>query len=484
MGFLRQNVFLLGVIVCVLVIGGMLVAMDAGASGEVDRMVAERTKLAGGLRMVNRPPLVNRRVVAARQQYVEQVRAASDQVRVDSIVWNKRNYNVIELAVEGKDVAAFPIDSALYKRHSLKLTFTETYLDELWVLLETLGATTKADPEEISEEETRVQDVLRRRKESESLDEGAPDVRPATPYRPGPVIAPLGRSRGPSVAAGQTRSEPEARKIATELVQIRHAKAGRIYASWDSFRPTFTEPDVNPSEAKLWEAQVNLWVTQDIIAAINKTNQQAFYGGGNEVRKPNVLNAAVKRLVSLEVVDSSGASSASARPGISRAPAISRTAQPTARSPRRAAAARAARLAASASGQGAESLTRRASGQEYDVVSYTVTLVMPTRYLQSLQASLMERNFHTVTRVEMEPVSADDEYYYGPEGVMEVTLSGQLLLLTDWTRGTWDSQQRQWSSQYPPIIPHEVLLEMQKTSPAALRNEDVRRISADTNLIR
>jgi len=486
MEFLRQNVFLLGVIISVLVIGGMLMAMNAGANSEVDRMVNERTELAGSLRTVNRPKLVNRRVVAARQQYVEQVRTASEQVRLDSIAWNKRNYDVIELSVEGKNVPAFPINSALYKRHSLKLTFTETYLDELWVLLESLSVTTKADPEEIDEEAKRVQDVLRRRKESESLNRGAPapEASPATPYGPGALVVPPPHLRARSAVVGQTGIEPEARKIATELVQIRRAKAGRIYASWDSLRPTFEEPDVNPSEAKLWEAQVDLWVTQDVILAINKTNQQAFYGGGNEVRKPNVLNAAVKRLVSLKVGDPSRTSSAPPSAVISRSPMMPRPGLPTGRQPRRAAAARGSSVAAaSPAARSAASLTKRVSNKRYDVVGYTLTVVMPTRHLQSLQANLMERNFHTITQVEMEPVPADDEYYYGPEPVMEATLSGQLLLLTDWTRGTWEPKARQWSSQYPPIIPQEVLLQMQRTSPAALRREDVRRISADTNSI-
>ena len=50
-------------------------------------------------------------------------------------------------------------------------------------------------------------------------------------------------------------------------------------------------------------------------------------------------------------------------------------------------------------------------------------------------------------------------YYYGPEPVVQVEIQGEVLLLTDWERGTWDDQANAWSEQFPPLVPAEALRE-------------------------
>jgi hypothetical protein len=136
------------------------------------------------------------------------------------------------------------------------------------------------------------------------------------------------------------------------------------------------------------------------------------------------------------------------------------------------------------------------SCRDYDVIRYNFTVVMAPRHLLALQRNLMARNLHTILKVDMvapekapamqaagapaaaaasSPVATmAGRYYYGPEAVMQITVSAQLLLLTAWDRGTWDSEKNAWSPQYPPLMPVEAL----RLLPAdALRQEDTKRIS-------
>ena len=90
----------------------------------------------------------------------------------------------------------------------------------------------------------------------------------------------------------------------------------------------------------------------------------------------------------------------------------------------------------------------------------------------------MSQNYHSVLDRRIQPVSeGQDEpgaglYDYGPDPVREVTFEGELLMMVDWTRGRWDEETDDWSQQYPPLTPVEVLQEM----PAGLRDVDEDRL--------
>jgi hypothetical protein len=104
-------------------------------------------------------------------------------------------------------------------------------------------------------------------------------------------------------------------------------------------------------------------------------------------------------------------------------------------------------------------LTGRVCNQQYDVVHYNFTVVMPVRHLQQLERNLMSLNYHTVLNVQMHsaPVMIDSLYYFGNDPVMRITISGELLLLTSWERGTWDAEKDDWSAELPPLMPVEIV---------------------------
>ena len=68
-------------------------------------------------------------------------------------------------------------------------------------------------------------------------------------------------------------------------------------------------------------------------------------------------------------------------------------------------------------------------------------------------------------------------YSYGHDPIMRVTIRGELLLLTDWERGTWLAKEKKWSQQLPPLMPKDVLVRLKASG--ALRPEDQKRLTGE-----
>ena len=131
----------------------------------------------------------------------------------------------------------------------------------------------------------------------------------------------------------------------------------------------------------------------------------------------------------------------------------------------------------SAVSTGMGQLTQRICNQQYDVIHYSFTVIMSSRKLLELERALMARNYHTVLSVEMQevPQVEDKYYYYGPEPVMEVTMYCELLLMTDWERGKYDSKNKKWFEKYQPLMPIDVLGDLDQAG--VLRREDIDRLN-------
>ena len=74
-------------------------------------------------------------------------------------------------------------------------------------------------------------------------------------------------------------------------------------------------------------------------------------------------------------------------------------------------------------------------------------------------------------------IADEDLYYYGTDPVVQVDITGELLLLTSWQRGSWDGENNKWSEEFPPLMPLEVLQSLNDTASDAIRDEDRRRLS-------
>ena len=446
MQFLRNNIFLIGVLATLVVVGGIFILVGSSAGGDVDEALDRREKVASSLTGVLVKP-VNDAVVAAERQRVSAIRSAAEQTEETCAKWNRRNYDVFVLKISDGQVQAFPVDEEIYERQGLRFKFPREYNRKLVELVAGLSPAKVPTEQDLEEEIQRRLQVLEMEQHKAGKDAAAPKAPGVTPGK-----------------KDESDINIRATQEAVDTMRLRGAGSGLTFISLNSLDRYFGEEVlIRPSFQKLWEAQLNYWVTRDILTAIDQTNQQVLRAG-EQARKPNVLNAAVKRLVKIEIDEqyylgdiSGGRSirSISAAPG---------------------------HTFVTGAGPAVGGLTRRACNTFYDVIHYEFSVIMPTRYLPVLQRNLLRQNFHTILRVEMGPFADPQKpsgtqqktnlYYYGPEPVVQITLRGELLLLTAWERGKWDAKAKAWSKEYPPLMPKEALERIVRLSRKAGRRED------------
>lgn len=236
----------------------------------------------------------------------------------------------------------------------------------------------------------------------------------------------------------------------------------------------------------LWMAQVGLWIQKDIAEAINDTNEQAQQSTLVDNAK-GVPSSAVKRLVGTRirgyVLRGGAGSSAGSSPGAG--PAGSAMGASSAGTE-----GGIVYLALPSGSAGPPTLTGRACNKLYDVVHYDFTVIIPAAYLRRLYENLRLQNFHTVIDVVITVPGTETETgrgaataraqgdpyrYYGTGPVVQATIVGELLLLTEWTRGRWDANKKIWDKDYPPLVPEQFLAKISR-DPEALREEDKTRI--------
>jgi len=276
MRFLRENVFLIGTAAACVVIGALLVLGYFSASGKLEGAIRERERLSKTLEDFARRKGANESMINWGERRVERVERDGQRVRRECISWNKRNYSVLKLDVTDsggvrRRVAAFPIDEQQYEELSLRYFFTQQYQEELKRLLAKLNPTSTPTPPEIDAQAAQWEKYL----------ESGGAAEEAREFHAGGV------RRSASLDA-QTRGKRSA--------MLNRAREGIIYADLASLDNMYPMPTKNATFADLWRAQVNLWVTQDLVSAINETNHQAFAGLPEE--EHTVVNAAVKRLKS------------------------------------------------------------------------------------------------------------------------------------------------------------------------------------------
>ncbi len=527
MGFLRENIFFVVIGAAVVVLGGLLVVWNLQASGAVDELIVKRTQLADDLARLGRGKPVNNAVFKEKHRQVEQVRAAAREIFDRTRDWNRRDFEVIQLQYQDdrgdtRQIPAFPIDREKYRGFVLTFKLVQTYRSQLESLLAGMNATTVPSTEQIQQEQHRWKERLdfELSREKEKQDK-ADNLEVKTPTSPTSPSTGMGRLMPPEMGGmppdmgtrrdasrrSTRRSRTVGRDVSNDAQEKGHwtavmqkARAGEIYADMDSFNPVLLGNEITATDSKLWQAQVHLWVTGEIVRAIQQTNQQVLESYPQEER--NVMTAPIKQLVSLSVnsdyytgglanfASSSGRktrpSSRERQRGSVPDPRLMPTPSggpmgpsmgqmPGASSSRRKSSDRSSKKTEPQAG----TVTGRACCQTYDVVHYSFTVVMPTRYLTLLQENLLRRNNHTILNLGINPVSdviSQELCYYGTDPVVQVTLDSELLLLTSWERGTWDSEARQWSQQFPPLMPTEVLETISAVAPEAMRNEDQERL--------
>ncbi len=404
MRFIRENIFLLSTVVVVVLVGGIMLASSTNMGSNVDRALSTRQKLSNQLARLRQPP-VNADIVEAERERVEEVLATQQAVVDMCIAWNRRNYQPFVLPFNAEDgpreVPAFPVDQQLYHQYDLTFNGARVYRKELAKLLATLHPVVPPTKEEIDEERTlwekKLQDESRERegKKPKAGEDG--DI----------------AETDTSVRGADAKPEPptaqQALDMARKALLVKHAQNAMIYAAKEALDIVLPGPELQaPPISQIWQAQLNYWITKDIMAAICASNDNSARLAKSRNETPSVLNAAIKELVKIEIDENyvvgfqvTGAAPAAGAPGA------------------------------------VNTLTQRESCEQYDILHYSFTAVMPLSSLNALEQNLMNRNYHTILGVQITQLpDILPDRYYGTDPVMTVTLQGELLLLAAWDRGT------------------------------------------------
>ncbi|MFP3937533.1 MAG: hypothetical protein ACLFVW_04260 [Phycisphaerae bacterium] len=470
--FIRENMALV-IIAAVAVVGASaLGVVGRMVGGGVNELVEERTNLSRQLRRQATGERVSEEKLQQKSQDVEKLQRQADDVAAETLEWNQRNYELLRLSAGDRDVPAFPINDDVYKQYSLRFKFMTAYNDELNSLVEPLRVTHPPDEQQIESRAVAWDEYLREQSQQADDQEQPAESPTERPWERGETEYIRRSSRGDGSSSDRDRSiSDEARTYGRRDAIRRQARSGLIYLQPDEALHNLL-PEQSVSRASitnelLWFAQINLWVQSDILRAIRETNEEFITESDGDPAQAGVFDSAVKRLMNVEVDDRYyfGESQEEDQPTRSEFGRERRGAGPTGRGD---------------ISRYAPTLTMRVTEQFHDVVRYRFTVVMRPDQTVRLMEKLMNQNCHSVLKYSFAPVgesedssdSDDSLYDYGPDPVRAVTFEGELLLLTPWTRGQWDSEAEEWSEEYPPLVPTEVLQRM----PAGLRDADRRRL--------
>ena len=501
MRFLRENLFLVILAVVVLLGGGALMAGYLRLAKGVDAAVADRSQLADNLNRLAGGGGANAAMVAAAEEKAQQIQKAVAEVANTNIEWNRKNLQVFQLPGElGEPIAAFPIDEAVYRDEALDYTFTRVYLEEMSKLLASLKPTTAPTEGEIESQAIQWETRLALQRQAEEAKMRGAGLQAVTPA-PGQTAESVLPSASPYASTGGASSgaSEEAREKGRRTAMISKARAGMIYAGPESLDMYFLEEVRNRPFSELWQAQLNYWVTSEVIRAINQTNQEVL--AKLPVSERNVLAAPVKHLVRIEVNENyvqaapeqAAPAARSVRPeGREFYEEIEETETMT----------EGQATAGPGEKPNASPLTNRGSNKNYDVLQYSFIVVARPEHLATLQRNLLAGNYHTVLSIQLEAVGetgpapstegsgatfnipdagaagvSSNLFYYGPQMVVQARIECELLLLTQWERGTRDAANNRWVEMFPPLIPVDALTQQfPGADNPALRPEDIARL--------
>jgi hypothetical protein len=442
MQWIRENLFLTCVagtlVVCLAVCYVIRSGQDTAFT---DKDMKPRKTLASRLATLSRGESVNKERMKKAKDRLEEIRRQRDVIVGNVDDWNKRNYPVLKLKVAGggSDGAypAFPHDSEIYRKKGLTSKFTNAYRVTLYGALAELDLTSWATSAEIEKLSARINKHIQSRRKV-----AARNVEHA--------LRRSGRTRTRNESPGGDGSKREEKKpdgVSTEdwnlsrlndgdvvrqaldnarkELMYKKSNAGMIYVSPETLAmvtdPRLPGGKTGPAEldvifpneiwdsknapaTRLWEAQLNLWVSQDILSSIDTTNRQSLRTTAG-VRKPTVQNAAIKALDKISITELYLME-------------------------------RVNRASSSSEAEVKPDLTMRATTKEYEIVEYKISLIMKSSYLPVLIKNLMTRGEHTITNVSIVgfPDDPEEARYFGTDPVAQVEVSGEVLFRGGWTR--------------------------------------------------
>ena len=529
MSFLKENLFLVVTLLVLLVAGGGVVAWMNSQSALADERSKVRSDLARNIVSEAADP-VNAAVVGRAERKVARLRGERARVARNFLVRSTAYRPMQFTATDTRDkpVNAFPITVDLYDKKGMRALFPNRYRKDLDAIFARLKATRPPTTEEITKELERLRA------------KGVNDTRPIggrAPMDMGREMfpgdgGPMGpRQPGATAPAPLT---PEQQKTATEqatdTLVVQQADTGEVYAKRTDFDERLPA-DIEYRE-ELWPAQVTLWVHSDIVDAIKTTND-SYRRRVTTGKLRGVQSSAIKRLHTIRMLGY--ACNGQARGGGmpmgpggggdfgGGGPEMGPGGRPVVGAPIGGGGSAAGQtvtsfkyIGGSSAGAGgvgpamggggpaavqtagSPKLTGRVTNQLYDVIHYQFTVDVTGPALLRLYDNLLSQNYHTILDVSIGKVDRTGSlaaaaghagmpgmgaqggtvlFEYGSAPVLRATITGELLILADWTRGKWDTEKDAWDPDYPTLMPVEFLKMLQSVDSGCLRPKDLERIN-------
>lgn len=171
------------------------------------------------------------------------------------------------------------------------------------------------------------------------------------------------------------------------------------------------QTEASPPDAQVWYAQMAIWVQTDLVDSIAALNDRVLKANFKNEKDWNIVNAPVKHVTKVEVPN-----------GAEMYFRLTDTTQEG--------------LQAGAQ-DFMSSPTGRTSGEVYDVIKFTLVVKMNAHYVPALIQELARGKFITVHKVDTTSIDTtlarDEGFFYGTAPLVQATLTGEALMLRDWT---------------------------------------------------
>ena len=492
----KKFLTILGAATFVLVVG--LLVYGIMQNSEIDKQMKKRVKAVKQTQKIDVAKTPNDNIIDQEKNKVQQIKDAKASVIREFLKPVIGKYEIPALKNDsiGKAVKSFPFSESVWSRNGWAQKYKQYYDNMQKELCDSLGVVTLPDSQKIIDLALELDagwDLDRRFK----IQQLGKDK-----------IPPLAADMKKTIKVGEKLAEDgikkeaimvslKAIKIAMNKYIVESVKTGNVYINKAGLPnpPVFAGKQFVPSITgeDAWNVLVSTWVQRDIFKAIKKTNDYAFAKANitNDADK-NILRSAIKRVERIEVTNMMNASVLeAARTAISQAEKKARrNAQVNGQDPRFAL----NKLFEVENLPKINTLTGKYPNRQYDVVNYSFTVLMPSRYVSILERNLIESGYHIILEQEIAvdiktsapkskdyKLSGNEEFdsalltYYGTEPMSRVTIKGQLSLPTDFTRGRAQivNNRPKWSKKFPNIMPGTILKKLFDTNSKLLRKEDL-----------
>ena len=456
MRLIQENLFLVLLITGTLVIVGFFLGMTMHFETTYEEQLRVRQGVARNIQATNsREPKVNENIIKSMQEYNKQVFKDVLDAQYQNVYWTTVNLKIPKLEIvrgSGKTCDVLPFDKDLWGDNVLYPKYVNYYTGRIRDMLTATGelkmlrTVVLPSAEQIKARYDVIlkEKLLRKRREDSRL-----GVTEETKKNTDEI----------------KQLETESRQEAIQELKLRQSTKGDIYAEYNALTPKWQSGEIitRLTAEEVWNAQIDLWIKEEIIRAISKTIDDVMKANRVPDDKQNVVQSPIKRILSVAVQDAVSSDSR-------RDTGIRDWDEEQ----------------GSTTEESFNCLAPRGTNRVFEVYSYSVKLLMPVRYLQQLQYNMIKNNYHVITDITIkkpDPESTDVSqlYYYGTDPLCQIEIEAQMRMMTSWTRGEGrcddEAKKINWSYDRrfhrPPLMPLNVL---RRLPVEALRKIDQNRI--------